>query len=142
MNKGIGPTLSSPDLLPPSGDNLALFRPLKGEFKGYSSWRTLAIISLPSSSFCWVGNELHNVYMYMFGESMDITLGSRRKVPSEREAIEECKDALSPISNEMRIHPWWKVLGFLPCKFYPMVSSEDELTCHPRDRQKARKRGH
>ena len=125
MGKDVVPTLSPPDPLPPSGDCSALARPSKGEFEGYSFRRfPVAIISGLTSPFRWVGRGLHKLCTRDFGDDTDIPTRSERKVPSEIEANEERKDALSPIFDEMRIHPWWKVLEFLPCKFCPMASSE------------------
>lgn len=75
MGKEISPTPSPPDPLPPSGDNLALARPLKGKFEGYSFQRILvAVISWLSSPFCWAEKKLYNLCICNFGGSVGIPL--------------------------------------------------------------------
>ena len=127
--------------LPPSlDDNLALAKPSEDETAGYPfKGIPAAVISGVGSPFRWVGNKLHNLYTRDSGET-DIQTRSGRKHSSKPEADEEREDALRPIFDRMKIQPLWNVLEILPCKFCPMVSSEDELTRHPRGHQKASKR--
>ena len=106
MGKDIGPTLSPPDPLLPSGDNSALARPEKGKSDGHPPWSTPAAIwSGLRSPFRWAGNKLHNLYRHYFCESTDITPQSEQKDRPKGEAHEEHNDALSPIVDRVKIDP-------------------------------------
>lgn len=85
-----------PEPLLPSGNHPALARPEKSDFEGFSLRNILA------------------------GESMDITLRSKQKASSEGEP----EDALFPIFDWMKMHPLWKILKFVPCKFCPVIRAD------------------
>ena len=59
--------------------------------------------------------------MCNFSKSINIPLQSDLIKTSGREAHEEAKDAISPIFDEMKVHPLWKVLEFIPCEFCPII---------------------
>ena len=118
MEKDICPTWSPPVPRPPSGDHSALTKPGKDEFEGFSFRRIpAAVISALGSPFRWARSTLQSLTTRDFSESTDVLPRAERKPRSDGEAMEELEDALSPIFDEMKIHPVWKVLEFVPCKF-------------------------
>ena len=125
MEKDIYPTWCPPDPLPPSGDYSALTRPGKDALGGFSFRRIpVAVISALGSPFRWAENTLQSLTTRDFSESTDVLPRAERKPRSDDEAEEELKDALSPIFDQMKIHPVWKVLELVPCKFCSIIRAD------------------
>ena len=121
--KDICPTPSPPK--PFSAKSLPLARPEAGEYEGYSFWSIpVAIWSGLRSPFHWAGTKWHNLTTRDLGKPTNIKPRSERKHLSQREDDEELKDALSPIFDEMKIHPSWKILEFIPGKSHPIIRAD------------------
>ena len=45
----------------------------------------------------------------------------RRKPTTIGEPHEELNDTLSPVFDQIKIHPWWNIIEWLPCKLSPLI---------------------
>jgi len=108
--KDIGPD-PAPGL--PSGKYSALDPPTGARIEGFSFGRIPQIVmSGLKSPFLWIGSKVQSLYTREPSESSDIPPKRRRH--SEKEAMEELKDVLSPIYDPMKLQSWWKLFEFVP----------------------------
>ena len=65
----------------------------------------------------------------------------RRKPITEGEPHEELNDALSPIFDQIELHPWWNIIEWLPCKLSPLIHQHRWQPAHtpPKGSSKSRK---
>jgi len=139
IDEGICPTATVPKQLSPG----ALRKPSGGELEGFSSSHIPdAVISELSSPSCWVQGKLSSLRSHKFKKPKDTY--KRPKHVSSKESEEDLNDALSPIVDQIKMHPAWNIVEWAPCELSPLTLlsiSGNELMRYPRDRQEAGSRG-
>jgi hypothetical protein len=114
-DEDICPTSCPPEPLPPVGKHSALTAPRRNEHAGFSL-KTIprAVASTLVSPFSWAAKKLRGLCVRDLCDHKNVEARSKRKGRSKEEAKEERKDALSPIFDEMKIHPFWKFFEIVP----------------------------
>jgi len=106
----------APEPLLPATRHLA--RQDSAELQGFSFHRIpIAIISGLGYPFRWVWVKLTHL-RFQGSPKIVFTLEQPRFI-SEGEAQEELNDAISPIYDQLPKHTYWKVMEWIPCKFFP-----------------------
>lgn len=101
--------------LPLSPESHHLDRPNSTEIRGFTPARIpMAVISTLGSPFRWVwgklgGLRLHKGPKVVFSLESDLP-----RFEYEGEALEELKDALSPIYDQLHKHWYWQVMEWMP----------------------------
>jgi len=139
IDEGIGPTATVPKQLSPG----ALRKPSGGELEGFSpSHIPDAVISELSSPSRWIQGKLSSLRSHKFKKHKDTS--KRPKHISSKESEEDLNDALSPIVDQIKMHPVWNIVEWIPCKLSPIMLLSiggNELMRYPRARQEAGSRG-
>ena len=112
-----------PALLP---ETLHLRRPHGAELEGFSFRHVpVAVISGLGSPFRWAWSKLSGLRLHDSKKQFVSTVEQleRRKPPPLGEDREELYDALSPIFDQIKMHPEWNVIEWIPCKLSPATRS-------------------
>jgi len=104
-------------------DVLHLRRPINAELGKYSLRHIPAVIvSGLGSPFRWAQNQVSKLRIHDSKKFTGALRELERKKPiTKGEPHEELNDALSPIFDQIEIHPWWNVIEWLPCKLSPLT---------------------
>ena len=114
----IGPTLKPPKRRSPGV--LHLRRPNGAELEGFSFRHIpVAVVSGLIFPIRWVGGKLSNLrirnskkYKHIHEPPDPVFLGESR---------EELIDTLSPIVDQIGMHPGWNIIEWIPCKLPPIT---------------------
>ena len=115
----IGPTFTIPKPLSPGP--LHLRRPSGAELEGFSFRRILVGLGSP---FQWAEGKLLSLRLH------DSKKLERRGPVSLGEPREELNDALSPIVDQIKVNPGWKIVEWIPCKFSPPTRLHQRRCAH------------
>ena len=98
-------------------------------------------------------SELSSVSLWVRGKLLSLRLRNSKKPKgtpqkpkhvSSKESDEDLNDALSPIVDQIKMHPAWNIIEWMPCKLSPLTLlniSGNELMRYQRARQEAGSRG-
>jgi hypothetical protein len=120
----IDSVLKVPPLL--SSENLHLSRPSGAELEGFSFRHIpVSIISGLSYPFRWAWGKLPGPHLRDSEKLARVTEQlnklERSKPVSMGEPREELNDALSPIVDQIKMHPGWNIIEWIPCKLSPLT---------------------
>ena len=140
IDEGIGPTAVVPKRLSPG----VLRKPTGGELEGFSPRHIPdAIMSELSSPSRWIQGKLSSLRLHNSKKPKHTS--QRPKHVSSKESDEDINDALSPIVDQIKMHPAWNIIEWMPCKLSPLtllsISAGNELMRYSRARQEAGSRG-
>ena len=118
----IDPISKAPTPLPPGV--LHLRKPNGAELEGFSLRHIpVAVISGLGSPFRWVRGKILNLRVHDSKKYRRTLEKFERNRPiTQGEPREELNDALSPIVDQIKIHPGWNVIEWIPCKLSPLTS--------------------
>ena len=126
----IDPTFTIPKPLSPGP--LHLRRPSGAELEGFSFGRILiAIISGLGCPFHWAEGKLLSLRLHDSKKPVRALEKLERRGPvSLGEPREELNDALSPIVDQIKVNPGWKIVEWIPCKFSPPTDLHQRRCAH------------
>ena len=118
VNPKDGLVLKAPTPLAPESHHLDW--PGDTALKGFALHRVpLAILSTLATPFAWVGKKLSKLRYQKPPETRYKFTTATSKFQFEgSEALEELKDALCPIFDQLNMHWYWKVMEWLPCESF------------------------
>ena len=138
IDEGIGPTAAVPKQLSPG----VLHKSSGGELGGFSPcYIPAADISGFGSPSRWARGKLSS---FRLRNSKKPKATPEQPEPPEPESQEELKDVLSPIVDQIKMHPAWNIVEWMPCKLFLLTLlsiGSNELMCYLRACQEAGSRG-
>ena len=121
LDKDTDHTFAAPEPLLPGVSHLR--RPSGAELEGFSfSHIPVAVISGLGSPFIWAWGQLSNLRLHnskQFKRALEEL--ERNRPISLGEPREELNDALSPIVDQINMHPGWNLIEWTPCKLSPLT---------------------